>query len=433
MTTPFEKIVSRLPKVRRRGAKRATAPCPAHGGTGFNLSVKEFDTGDAWPKCFSMGCSTKEIMEAIGLELKDGYANNGNGGRFGSNAERTAFFKENSLSTVAEKVIAYESPAIGRKLSEIEEEPITWLWEPFIPLGMYTLVDGEEGIGKTFVMLAVAAAVTSGQGLYGISEECHIAPGNVLLFAAEDSAAQVIKPRLRAMGADMERVIVVEEPISLNTPAGIIEFEKAMQFHNPRLCIFDPIFACVGGIDLNQDNHVRLVTSQLKRFAEQFNCAVVGVRHIGKSKGMGDVRNAGLGGVGWRASSRSNLLIGKNPENDRERAIVQTKTNLLPERPQAIGYTIDPQHGFCWTGPSSLTAATMLTAKMQETHVERSEREEAKALLREILSGGPLAQKEVMKAAREAGISESTIRRAKYDIGLQVRKNGLGPWEWSLK
>lgn len=75
--TPFEKIVNGLRSkgpVKVRGTS-ATAPCPYHAGKDFNLTVKEYSTGDAWPKCFSHGCTTRQIMEAIGLEYNEGYAN----------------------------------------------------------------------------------------------------------------------------------------------------------------------------------------------------------------------------------------------------------------------------------------------------------------------------------------------------------------------
>lgn len=423
------------------------ACCPAHEDKNPSLSVKENSNGDVLINCFA-GCNSTDVLSAIGLEMKDLYnmplPTNGNGStRFKSDSERQAFFSSNSLTQACRGGVKiptggrnFERPApslkiLGRKMSEIEEEPITWLWEPFIPLGMYTLIDGEEGIGKTWVTLAVAAAVSTGRGLPGVRSDQHISAGNVLLFAPEDSAAQVVKPRLRQMGADMERIVIVEDVISLNTVEGILEYKLTLQAHNPRLVIFDPIFACVGGIDLNQDNQVRTITSKLKSLSEEFNHAVCGVRHIGKAKGMGEARNAGLGGVGWRASARSNLLIGKNPEDARDRAIVQIKTNLLPETPQALGYTITGD-GLLWAGKSPLTATQMLSFRQQETHQERSEREEAAEFLRETLREDPVESNTIKKLASAAGISEATLRRAKAQIGVKAVKLGAGQWAWKL-
>jgi RecA-family ATPase len=65
---------------------------------------------------------------------------------------------------------------------------------------------------------------------------------------------------------------------------------------------------------MTQHNEIRSVTDPLTRLAEKFDCAIVGIRHINKSKGFGDARNAGLNGVGWRAAARSALLVGIDKE-----------------------------------------------------------------------------------------------------------------------
>jgi putative DNA primase/helicase len=168
--------------------------------------------------------------------------------------------------------------------------------------------------------------------------------------------------------------------------------------------------------------------------SEQFNHSCAGVRHIGKSRGNGEARNAGLGGVAWRASARSNLLIGKNPEDPRDRAIVQIKSNLLPEpeSPHSLGYTITNE-GLKWTGRSSLSAHQMLAFRQHETHQERSEREEAVEFLQTILRDGPVESNIIKKEAKVADISDATLRRAKSQLGVQAVKLGAGGWVWKLK
>ena len=47
-------------------------------------------------------------------------------------------------------------------MSEIVPEPVNWLWEPYIPSGAITLIQGDGGLGKTTIALVVAAAVTIG-------------------------------------------------------------------------------------------------------------------------------------------------------------------------------------------------------------------------------------------------------------------------------
>ncbi|MBK7514023.1 MAG: AAA family ATPase [Chloracidobacterium sp.] len=40
---------------------------------------------------------------------------------------------------------------------------ITWLAMPLIPFGFFTLLDGIEGIGKTYAMLDLAKRLTLGE------------------------------------------------------------------------------------------------------------------------------------------------------------------------------------------------------------------------------------------------------------------------------
>lgn len=421
------------------------ACCPAHEDKNPSLSVKENDHGDVLLNCFA-GCKPQAVVSAIGLEMKDLYSmplTNGNGGsHFKSAADREFFFNKSvSLSNLPtakqiEKRLngstADRVEGLGARLmTDVKTEPIDWLWFPLVPLYMLTLIDGAEGIGKTFLLLAFAAAVTTGRGLPGVKPEDHPPAGNVLLVMPEDIAS-VIKQRLLLMGADLSRIYIIDQGFSLSDPDGVLRFSHEIGLSGACLVVLDPLFALVGGrLDLNSDNQGRSITSELKRLAEKHRCAIVCVRHLNKSKGMGDPRAAGLNGVGWRAAARSALIVGANPENERERAIVQTKTNLTAESSQSIGFVIDHE-GFHWTGPSKLTASMMLSLKQQETPFERGAREEAREFLKEILRGRPMDSKEVMKEAKDAGLSESTIRRAKTDLGIKPKKIGLDHWEWSL-
>ncbi len=67
---PAAKILERLQKVRRTGAGRWIACCPAHNDKSPSLAVREADGGRVLIHCFG-GCSAQEIVGALGLELSD--------------------------------------------------------------------------------------------------------------------------------------------------------------------------------------------------------------------------------------------------------------------------------------------------------------------------------------------------------------------------
>jgi putative DNA primase/helicase len=54
----------------------------------------------------------------------------------------------------------------------------------------------------------------------------------------------------------------------------------------------------------------------------------------------------------------------------------------------------------------------------------------AKTWLSTLLANGELAQKEIAEAARANGISYKTLCRAKTDLNIKSRKDGLNGWFW---
>ena len=52
-------------------------------------------------------------------------------------------------------------------LSSVKRRDTEYLWERFVPLGSISLIQGDGGTGKSWVSLAIAAAVTNGKALPG--------------------------------------------------------------------------------------------------------------------------------------------------------------------------------------------------------------------------------------------------------------------------
>ena len=65
-----ETILSRLSKVRKMGADRWMACCPAHGDNHPSLSIRELSDGRILLHCWT-GCSAESILDSIGLTFDD--------------------------------------------------------------------------------------------------------------------------------------------------------------------------------------------------------------------------------------------------------------------------------------------------------------------------------------------------------------------------
>ena len=65
-------LLARLVAVRRTGADRWIARCPAHTDKRPSLAVRELDDGRVLAHCHA-GCSIDEVVAAVGLGLEDLY------------------------------------------------------------------------------------------------------------------------------------------------------------------------------------------------------------------------------------------------------------------------------------------------------------------------------------------------------------------------
>jgi hypothetical protein len=65
---------------------------------------------------------------------------------------------------------------------------------------------------------------------------------------------------------------------------------------------------------------------------------------------------------------------------------------------------------------------------------EPTDRQDADAFLRELLPTGPVASKDIFRAAKANGISRATLFRAKKRLGIPARRAGgfaaEGEWQW---
>lgn len=90
----LEKVLSKLEKVKQVGSNQWKACCPGHDDKDPSLSLREAEDGKVLIHCWA-GCTTAEIVAAIGLELRDLFPGESKPRQGPSNAavkhERTVF------------------------------------------------------------------------------------------------------------------------------------------------------------------------------------------------------------------------------------------------------------------------------------------------------------------------------------------------------
>jgi hypothetical protein len=307
-------------------------------------------------------------------------------------------------------------------LADVEARPVEWLWEPFIPLRMLSMISGDPGAGKSFVALSVAADLSRGK----LRDGRIVEPASTLYLTVENPTAEVIRPRFDLLGGDPKLLHLFSDTVSL---ADVAALEAAIIEIHARLVIVDPLQSYLGaGVDLHRSNETRPVMDGLARLAEKHGCAFLLLRHLSKQSG-GKAIHRGLGSIDLTGAVRSEMLAGSLPDEPGTRALVHIKTNVGREG-STLGYSIGGAGRFAWTGESSLTAADLLAAPAGPGDRKLAE---ASQWLTEKLKTGTLEQRDIREMAEQAGITYATLRRAKNALRVRPHKAEMrGHWMWSL-
>ncbi|MFC2041742.1 bifunctional DNA primase/polymerase [Chloroflexota bacterium] len=302
---------------------------------------------------------------------------------------------------------------VVKTLSAVEAENITWLWYPYLPLGKLSLLEGDPGVGKSWVCLALATAVSLGERLPMQDETLS---GPVLIASAEDGIADTIKPRIAAMGANQSIIHAIDGLLTLDIP-GFEMLESYIADTVPALLIIDPLVAYLSGdMDINKANQVRFATARLAALADKYGMAIVAVRHLTKG-GSQKAIYRGLGSIDFTAAARSVLFAGADPENESNRAIDHIKHNLSPKG-APVGYELRDGQLF-WRETTDLTYERMTAFTESKGAID-----EAKEFILDALSDGEALATEMMKDAKERGISDHTLRRARESLSVEIYRQG---------
>ena len=298
-----------------------------------------------------------------------------------------------------------------RKMTEIKETVVEWLWYPFIPFGKVTLIQGDPGQGKTWLAMHLAAACTNRKEL---PNELPMDSFNVFYQTAEDGIGDTIKPRLMKCGADMERVRVIVEDdamLSLTDP----RLELAIKQNNVKLLIMDPIQAYLGpDVDMNRANEIRPLFRYLGGVAERTGAAIVLIGHLNKNAGT-HANYRGLGSVDISAAVRSILLVGKvEKETERDvRVVIQTKSSLAP-KPTPVAFTLENSK-LEWIGEYEITEQELMSGKAGKQ--KETKLEQAMKLIRQILTTRNLMYVADLDAeGKKLKISDRTMRDARRKL-----------------
>lgn len=289
------------------------------------------------------------------------------------------------------------------RADQVEIKSIVWLDKPLLQGSAFHLVAGPKGVGKGTWTARQMAQVTS--RAFGD-------PRNVVIVSSEDSASIDLVPRLKAAGADLSRVHIVAEHVTLPVDLDRLR-EYAAELGSVGMIVLDPLGNHLGGADTDREGAVRFAISGLNQLADDLGCVVLGIRHISKNRQNGAVASV-LGSTAWVDLPRAVLMFA--PDDEDEMVFhVQVVAGNRSGRGAARSYRIElTDVGL--TEPVTKAVELGQSTKDVEDLLQSSRRVSksgsARELILDILEGEGNQGSDALDArvAAESGLSAKTVR-----------------------
>ena len=325
------------------------------------------------------------------------------------------------------------------RASDIPVKPVEWLWPGRIAIGKLTLLAGEAGLGKSQVVIAMAAAITTG-GLWPCDEGT--APlGSVIFLSAEDSAADTVVPRLMAAGANRQHVHLLRavktddgkgrRTFNLQSDLDLLA-SKIAEFGNVRMVCIDPISSYLGPkVNSHVNAAVRGALEPIGEMADRLRVAIVAITHPPKGTGTAAI-NRFIGSIAFVAAARAAFMVARDADDEVRRLFLPVKNNLAPVG-KGLAFRLE-QRLVGEPGASVVTSSVVWDHDHVETTADQAlqaadectggakPREEGIEFLRDLLAASPvpLPMTNIKDEAIGAGLSWRTVSRAKKLLGIRI-------------
>ena len=323
-------------------------------------------------------------------------------------------------------------------VKDVEKKEIKYLIEPYIVRGNVTALVGDGGVGKTFVWVDFAAAITQGilPRIMGVPESFN-KPGKenpngtenkkVLYLTSEDGTDTILKERFERAGAFLENLFFVSlnDANFHNLTLDSKELETIIAEVRPALCVLDPLQSFVKGKMIDRNN-MRRQTDCLTRLAAVYDVAFLIVVHTNKQQ-TSDPRVKLADSSDIWDKCRSVLFVGKT--QNRERFFSQEKgnyTNGTDLNSTQIFKINDGRIEHILSTDKTYTDFFNEITFAKDTTVK----DDAKEFILQELKAGEMLVKDLEEKASAYGIKSATFRRAKADLKerkeIKLRSSSAG-------
>ena len=200
---------------------------------------------------------------------------------------------------------------------------------PYLPKGKLCIITGVSGSTKTWLTLYFASIISKAGRFITDDAFTKREPGTVIYQTKENDYETDIRPRLDALKANLDNILVIDEhdvdgsgaPLSLTDG----RIEQAIKEYNAKLLVFDPLQSYLGeDIDMHRANEVRPILDQLIDMANRYSCTVIIVSHMSKMATASALDRI-LGSSDLRNAARSIIVVESDPNDQNRRVFTHGK------------------------------------------------------------------------------------------------------------
>lgn len=326
---------------------------------------------------------------------------------------------------------------LARSMAEVEEENMDWIWYPYLARGEVTILEGDPGLGKSYLAQMVAKHICDGESLPTTKRGQPVVTGKVAYFDMENSQGSVTKKRLTGNGAKrLDNFFQEPEPFSIDDDEEMDRVYEAVDKLRPTLVVFDTINTYMGSADTHKASETQQTFKRFVDIARRFKCSVLVLRHLTKST-KEKALYRGQGSIAFVGLARVVMMVGQSPDDEDTRVVAVTKINVV-RPPRALTFKIESlpdtlkqtdRSKFEWGGFVDLSADDII-AKPKE----QSKQDLTRAIdwLKEMLEGHKYVDwAAISRSAGSRSISDKEIQLAAKELGIEKRGEGTKmQWRW---
>lgn len=301
---------------------------------------------------------------------------------------------------------------------------------------------GDPGSSKSALAIDICARIASGAD-FPDGEKGGI-PGSVIYITGEDDPADTIVPRFIAASGDLSKLHILTYDFSLDD-VYLKKLEHDLhRIGDVRLIVIDPITQFLGRISNSIDTgEVRKKLAPLGELLARWGLACIAISHLNKDQTMNAIYRT-TGSLAFVAFARSVYLVLKDPDDDSIRLFLPAKYSVSPEI-GGLAYELETAKiadgietvRIAWGDARVSVSPDEVLGQGGGRGNRASTMNSVVAWLESLLESGPIKSKAIWDAAKEEGISKSTLDRAKKRLLIESEKVG-GPgegkayWIWKL-